>query len=73
MAALLFAVGIHALGGQVGDPHSQLHTVTGWIGTGVSGTFMYVIAAVNVVVLCGVVRVFVDMRSGALRRIGARA
>jgi high-affinity nickel-transport protein len=62
--ALLFAAGIKALGGQVRDSHSQLHGVAAWIGSGVSGTFLYVIAAVNVVVLWGVIRVFVDMRGG---------
>jgi high-affinity nickel-transport protein len=64
MLALLFAAGIKALGGQVRDSHSQLHGAATWIGSGVSGTFLYVIAAINVVVLCGVIRVFVEMRGG---------
>jgi high-affinity nickel-transport protein len=64
MLALLFALGIKALGGQVHNAHSQFHTVTGWIGTGVSGTFLYVIAAVNLVVLWGVIGVFLEMRGG---------
>jgi high-affinity nickel-transport protein len=64
MLALLFAVGIKALSGQVTHAGSQLHGVTAWIGTGVSGTFLYAIAAVNLVVLSGIVKVFLGMRSG---------
>jgi high-affinity nickel-transport protein len=62
--AFLFAIGIKALGGQVTHQGSTLHSVTGWIGTGVSGTFLYVIAALNVVVLWGIVKVFLEMRTG---------
>ncbi|MEA2276438.1 MAG: nickel/cobalt transporter (NiCoT) family protein [Solirubrobacteraceae bacterium] len=62
--ALLFALGIRALAGQVQHGGSTLHDVTGLIGTGVSGTFLYVIAAVNLVVLVGIVRVFREMRRG---------
>jgi nickel/cobalt transporter (NiCoT) family protein len=64
MLAFLFAIGIRALGGQVTDGSSTLHGLTSWIGTGVSGTFLYVIAALNVVILWGIVRVFMDMRAG---------
>jgi high-affinity nickel-transport protein len=64
MLAFLFAIGVKALGGQVQNDHSQLHNVTGWIGTGVSGTFLYIIAALNVVILWGIVKVFREMRSG---------
>ncbi|HEX4189123.1 MAG TPA: HoxN/HupN/NixA family nickel/cobalt transporter [Solirubrobacteraceae bacterium] len=62
--ALLFAAGIKTLSGPVRDPHSQLHGITGWLGTGVSGTFLYAIAAVNIVVLWGIVRVLREMRDG---------
>jgi high-affinity nickel-transport protein len=64
MLAFLFALGVKALDGQVQDENSQLHNATGWIGTGVSGTFLYVIAALNVVILWGIVNVFREMRSG---------
>ncbi len=64
MLALLFALGIKALNGQVQNTNSQLHNVTGWVGTGVSGTFLYVIAALNVVVLWGIIKVFREMRTG---------
>jgi nickel/cobalt transporter (NiCoT) family protein len=62
--AFLFAIGVRALGGQVKDGSSALHNVTNWIGTGVSGTFLYVIAALNLVILWGIVKVFLEMRSG---------
>jgi high-affinity nickel-transport protein len=65
MLAFLFAIGVRALGGPVTRAHSQLHSVANWIGTGVSGTFLYVIAALNVVILWGIIRVFREMRSGS--------
>ncbi|TMK25872.1 MAG: HoxN/HupN/NixA family nickel/cobalt transporter [Actinobacteria bacterium] len=62
---LLFAAGVKTLDGQVANPHSQLHAVGGWLGAGVSGTFLYVIAALNLVVLLGIIRVFAEMRRGS--------
>jgi high-affinity nickel-transport protein len=62
--AFLFSLGIKALGAQVRNEHSALHDVTTWVGTGVSGTFLYVIAALNLVVLWGIVKVFLELRDG---------
>ncbi|MFJ6727865.1 MULTISPECIES: HoxN/HupN/NixA family nickel/cobalt transporter [unclassified Streptomyces] len=62
--ALLLSFGVKALAGPVENDDSALHGVTGWIGTTVSGTFLYVIAAVNLVILAGIWRVFREMRSG---------
>ena len=62
--ALLLNFGIRALDEQVKNDSSGLHNVTGIIGTGVSGTFLYIIAALNVVILVSIVRVFREMRSG---------
>jgi high-affinity nickel-transport protein len=62
--ACLFAVGIRSLGGQVQSSSSQLHSVTGLVGTSVSGGFLYIIAALNLVILWGIIRVFRDMRQG---------
>ena len=62
--AFLFAIGIKALSGQVSDESSTLHEVTGWIGTGVSGTFLYIIAALNIVILVGILRVLGEMKRG---------
>ena len=62
--AALFAVGFRALSGPVANDGSTLHSATGLIGTGVSGTFLYIVAAINLVILLGIVRVFRDMRRG---------
>jgi nickel/cobalt transporter (NiCoT) family protein len=64
LLAFVFALGIRALGGQVTHSGSGLHDVTNWVGTGVSGTFLYVIAALNVVILWGIFKVFLEMRAG---------
>jgi high-affinity nickel-transport protein len=62
--AALFAVGFRALSGQVEARGSALHNATSLIGTGVSGTFLYIIAGLNLVILFGIVKVFRDMRRG---------
>ncbi|HKO26954.1 MAG TPA: HoxN/HupN/NixA family nickel/cobalt transporter [Solirubrobacteraceae bacterium] len=62
--SFLFAIGIRALSGPVQHDGSTLHTVTGWIGTGVSGTFLYAIAALNLVILVGIVKLARELRSG---------
>ncbi|GAB2871623.1 HoxN/HupN/NixA family nickel/cobalt transporter [Streptomyces deserti] len=63
--ALLLSLGVKALAGPVRDDGSSLHDITGLIGTAVSGTFLYAIAAVNLVILAGIWQVFRRMRSGA--------
>jgi high-affinity nickel-transport protein len=63
--AVLLNFGIRSLDSQVNNANSGLHNVTGVIGTGVSGTFLYLIAALNVIVLAGIVKVFREMRRGA--------
>src|SRR5262252_7766909 len=62
--AVLLNFGIRALDRQVSNGNSGLHTATGIIGTGVSGTFLYLIAGLNVIILIGLVKVFSDMRTG---------
>ena len=62
--ALLFAAGLRSLNGQVRSPGSSLHSAAGLVGTGVSGAFLYLIAALNAVILYGVVKVFLEMRTG---------
>ncbi|MET8076792.1 HoxN/HupN/NixA family nickel/cobalt transporter [Streptomyces sp. NPDC005303] len=62
--ALLLSLGVKALAGPVRDDDSHLHDVTALIGTTVSGAFLYLIAAVNLVVLVGIWKVFRRMRSG---------
>jgi len=63
--ALVLNFGIRALDSQVKNGSSGLHTYTGIIGTGVSGTFLYLIAALNIAVLAGIVKVFREMRNSA--------
>jgi high-affinity nickel-transport protein len=62
--ALLLSFGMRAIVGPVKNGSSGLHQVTNLVGTGVSGTFLYLIAAINLVILIGIVRVFRDMRRG---------
>jgi len=62
--ALLLNFGIRALDEQVRNDNSGLHNVTSIIGTGVSGTFLYLIALLNIIILVGIVKVFREMRTG---------
>jgi nickel/cobalt transporter (NiCoT) family protein len=62
--AFLLSIGISSLAGPVSHHGSQLHQVTNLVGTGISGGFLYLIAAVNVVILAGILRVFLQMRRG---------
>jgi high-affinity nickel-transport protein len=61
---VLLGLGAKALGSQVRDDDSALHRYAGLVGTTVSGTFLLLIALLNVVVLVGILRVFRDMRQG---------
>ncbi len=62
--AILLNFGIRALDAQVKDGGSGLHRITTIVGTGVSGTFLYLIAALNVIILVSIVRMFAEMRRG---------
>ena len=62
--ALLLNFGIKALGGQLKDEDSTLHHYTGLIGLTVSGTFLMLIAILNLVILVSIVGVFIQMRKG---------
>ena len=62
--AIALNFGIKSLGVQVKDNHSKLHHYTGLIGTTISGTFLVLIALLNLVVLISVVKVFTAMRKG---------
>jgi nickel/cobalt transporter (NiCoT) family protein len=61
---VLLGLGLRAVDAQVHHGASGLHDVTGVVGTTVSGAFLYVIAALNVVVLLSIVRVSRDLRRG---------
>lgn len=60
--AALLSLGIRSLGGQIRQPGSPLHNLAGVVGTTISGVFLYLIAALNLVVLLGIIKVFKDMR-----------
>jgi len=62
--AIALNFGIKSLGVQVKDDNSKLHHYTGLIGTTVSGTFLMLIALLNLAVLWSVLKVFVAMRKG---------
>ena len=62
--AFLIALGVRSVDAPVRNDNSELHTITGWIGTGVSGCFLYLVAAINVVILLGIIRVFRDLKRG---------
>jgi len=62
--AILLNFGIRGLDNQVSNDSSGLHTITGVVGTCVSGFFLFLIAAFNIIVLAGIIRVFREMRRG---------
>src|SRR6201992_3630909 len=62
--AVLIATGLKAIIGPVERDSSALHHYTSLIGTSVSGVFLCLIAAINVVILVGILRVFARMRRG---------
>src|SRR6266700_196542 len=63
--AVLLNFGIKGLDSQVRNDNSGLHTITGVVGTCVSGFFLFLIAAFNIIVLAGIIKVFREMRGGA--------
>jgi high-affinity nickel-transport protein len=62
MAALV--AGGAKLAGVLMDKDSAVHQVLGAVGTTASGAFLYLIAALNLVALAGILRVFRAMREG---------
>jgi high-affinity nickel-transport protein len=62
--AILLNFGIKAVGSQLKDEDSALHHYTGIIGLTVSGTFLMIIAILNLMILFSIVGVFFQMRKG---------
>ena len=69
-STIIFVLGIgisvaaKAFFGTVVDPKGSVASVGGVVATGLSGGFLYLIAALNIVVLAGIFGVFRDMRRG---------
>jgi nickel/cobalt transporter (NiCoT) family protein len=63
--ALLISLGVRSLHGAVTNSGSHLHQLTSYIGTGVSGGFLYLIAGLNIAILTGIAKVVREMRRGA--------
>src|SRR4029077_196913 len=60
----VIAIAAKLVAGQVSSGSSPLHSTGGLIGTSVSGFFLYLVAAINLVILAGIVRIFREMRRG---------
>src|SRR5579859_2287641 len=63
--AILLNFGLRDLDKQVSNGDSGLHNITSIVGTCVSGFFLFLIAAFNLVILAGILKVFRAMRTGA--------
>ena len=76
--AVVLNIGVRALNLGISKPHSQIHHYSGLVGTIVSGTFLYLIAALNLVILVSIVKIFFALRRGEFdhdeleRRLNAR-
>ncbi len=62
--AFLIAIGVRALADPVRNSSSTLHKATNIVGTTVSGTFLYIIAILNIIILVSIVKIFFEMRRG---------
>jgi high-affinity nickel-transport protein len=65
LLTVALGLGVKSVGVGLSNQNSGLHKWGGLVGTLVSGSFLYLIAALNLVVLVGIVRVFVEMRRGS--------
>src|SRR3954467_12682080 len=64
LLAIGFTLGIRGLSGAVAGDGSWLHSATGLIGPTVSGTFLWIIGVLNLLVLISIIKVFRRMRDG---------
>jgi high-affinity nickel-transport protein len=58
------SIAARAVFGAIVDPNSSYETIGGVIGTSLAASFLYLIAALNVVVLAGILKVFRGLRRG---------
>jgi high-affinity nickel-transport protein len=63
---LLVMLGVRGVAGAVEQDDSALRQATGFVGPVVSGSFLFLIGILNLIVLAGVLRVFRGMRRGEL-------
>ena len=61
LLAVFLNFGIRALDSQVANDSSGLHRATGVIGTAVSGSFLWLIGILNLIVLVGIAKVYQQM------------
>jgi len=64
VAGVGLGIATKAVFGAVIDPSSGYETIGGVVGTSMAAGFLYLIAALNVVVLAGIVKVFRGLRTG---------
>src|SRR5579875_446622 len=64
MVGVGLGIAAKAVFGAVVDPSSGYETIGGVVGTSLAAGFLYLIAALNVVVLAGIVKVFRGLRAG---------
>ena len=62
--AFLVGIGVKAVSGDLVNEGSTLHHVASLVGTSVSGSFLYLIAIINVVILIHILKGFLAMRRG---------
>src|ERR1700722_1826602 len=65
LLAILLNFGIRGIGAQLKHSGSGLQVTTNVVGTLVSGTFLFLIAALNAVILFSIIKIFRQMRGGA--------
>ena len=76
--AVVLNIGVRALNLGIAQQHSSIHHYSGLVGTVVSGTFLYLIAALNLVILVSIVKIFFALKRGEFdhdeleRRLNAR-
>ncbi len=61
---VLVVFGVRGLSGAVEDDSSTLHKATGLVGPVVSGSFLFIIGILNLIILVSIVRIFRRMRHG---------
>jgi len=64
LLAVLLNLGVKAFNLQVSQQSSGFHSATNVVGTSISGTFLYLIALLNLFVLFSIAKVWRQMRSG---------